>query len=105
MILRVFLGGARRPEMAELPAEELRRAVYGELRRLVGIRGEAHYEDLARWPRTMPQYHVGHLVRVAEIERRVADLPGLELAGNALRGVGLPDCIHGGELAAERALG
>ena len=50
----------------------------------------------------MPQYHVGHLTRVASIEARVAALPGLELAGNAYHGVGIPQCIHSGETAAER---
>jgi oxygen-dependent protoporphyrinogen oxidase len=52
----------------------------------------------------MPQYHLGHVDRVARIEARVAKLAGLELAGNAYRGVGVPDCIHSGELAAERLL-
>jgi oxygen-dependent protoporphyrinogen oxidase len=50
----------------------------------------------------MPQYHVGHLQRVAAIERLAAQHPRLALAGNAFRGVGLPDCIHSGEEAAER---
>ena len=103
-IVRVFVGGARRPEMVELPEQQLRDIVHGEVKRVLGVAGEPCYEDLARWPRTMPQYHVGHLDRVAGIETRVAELPGLELAGNAFHGVGLPDCIHGGELAAERAL-
>jgi oxygen-dependent protoporphyrinogen oxidase len=53
----------------------------------------------------MPQYHVGHRQLVARIEARAAALPGLQLAGNAYHGVGLPDCIHGGQPAAERILG
>ena len=52
----------------------------------------------------MPQYHVGHKELVAGIEARAAALPHLELAGNAYHGVGVPDCIHTGELAAERLL-
>jgi oxygen-dependent protoporphyrinogen oxidase len=50
----------------------------------------------------MPQYHVGHLNLVAQIEARAAALPGLELAGSAYRGVGVPQCIRSGEAAAER---
>jgi oxygen-dependent protoporphyrinogen oxidase len=53
----------------------------------------------------MPQYHVGHLTRVETIERRSGALPGLSLAGSAYRGVGIADCVHSGELAAEQALG
>jgi oxygen-dependent protoporphyrinogen oxidase len=49
----------------------------------------------------MPQYHVGHLERIDRIARAVARLPRLALAGNAYRGVGIPDCIHSGETAAE----
>jgi oxygen-dependent protoporphyrinogen oxidase len=50
----------------------------------------------------MPQYHVGHLTRIARIERFAAHWPGLALAGNAYHGVGIPQCIASGEAAAER---
>ena len=52
----------------------------------------------------MPQYTVGHLERVAEIERRAAGASGLVLAGAAYRGVGIPDCVRSGEAAGETAL-
>ena len=67
------------------------------------ITGQPLWTDVARWPASMPQYHVGHLQRVAEIESRAANLPGLALAGNAYHGVGIPQCIHSGETAAERS--
>jgi protoporphyrinogen/coproporphyrinogen III oxidase len=103
-LLRVFVGGARRPEIAAMRDAELKPLVLEETSRLLRIRGEPCYCNIARWPGTMPQYHVGHKDLVARIERRVALLPNLALAGNAYHGVGLPDCIHGGELAAERIL-
>ena len=99
-LLRVFVGGARRPELAEMPDAELLPLVQAHLRPLLRIEGEPVFCDIAHWPRTMPQYHVGHQERVARIEARLAQIPGLKLAGSAFRGVGLPDCIHGGELAA-----
>ncbi len=49
----------------------------------------------------MPQYEVGHLDRINEIENEIKNLPGLALAGNAYRGAGIPDCIRSGEAAAE----
>ena len=58
--------------------------------------------EIARWPTAMPQYHVGHLDRVARIESLVEKLPTLALAGNAYRGVGVPQCIASGEAAAEK---
>jgi protoporphyrinogen/coproporphyrinogen III oxidase len=54
-----------------------------------------------RWPRGMPQYTLGHLERLRRIEERLAEHPGLALAGAAYRGVGIPDCIRSGEEAAE----
>ena len=49
----------------------------------------------------MPQYNVGHLDRVERIETRLKRFPTLALAGKSYRGVGIADCIHGGETAAE----
>ena len=100
VVLRVFVGGARAPQMAEMPDELLLPIVLDELTKLLKIKGEPKYTLIAHWPRTMPQYHVGHKDLVASIESRVDRLPGLELAGNAYHGVGIPDCIHTGETAA-----
>src|SRR5208282_287967 len=104
-LLRVFVGGSRWPEMAEMPDGELLPLVLEHLRPLLRIKGEPVFCDIAHWPRTMPQYHVGHQQRIARIEVRLALLPGLKMATSAFRGVGLPDCIHGGEQAAEQILG
>jgi oxygen-dependent protoporphyrinogen oxidase len=116
VLLRAFVGGARRHELAEMPERELVPLVLGELRPLLGIGGkgkqasasgrqaEPCYVNTAHWPRTMPQYHVGHRERIARVLSHIAALPNVELAGNVLEGVGIPNCIHTGELAAERAL-
>jgi oxygen-dependent protoporphyrinogen oxidase len=101
-LLRVFVGGARHPEMAEMPDDELLPLVREHTEKLLKIDGEPEFCDMAHWPGTMPQYHVGHRERVARIRAKVSGLPHLDLAGNAYAGVGIPDCIHGGQLAAER---
>jgi oxygen-dependent protoporphyrinogen oxidase len=103
-LLRVFVGGARYPEMVEMPENELRPRVLGELAQLLGIDGQPIYSSLARWPRTMPQYYVGHKELVERIEKRAAALPNFALCGNAYRGVGIPDCVHAAEQAAEHAI-
>ena len=100
-LLRVFVGGARHPELAEMPDEQLLPLVLEHLRPLLQISGDPEFYDIAHWPRTMPQYHIGHHERVARIEARLENLPGLKLAGSAFRGVGIPDCIHSGQVAAE----
>lgn len=100
-LVRAFVGGARRPEMASLPEDVLVTLVTGELRTLVGLTGEPLFARVSRWPQAMPQYAIGHLDRVAAIERRAAALPGFALAGAAYHGVGIPDCVRGGEAAAD----
>jgi oxygen-dependent protoporphyrinogen oxidase len=50
----------------------------------------------------MPQYNLGHLERLARIEAKVKRFPNLALAGNGYRGIGIPDCIHSGYMAAEK---
>ena len=102
VLIRVFIGGALQPELTNLPEESLRTIVLKELRELIGLTGEPEFFEVARWDGMMPQYHVGHLERVSQIEQRAELLPHFALAGNAYRGVGIPFCIHSGEQAAER---
>jgi protoporphyrinogen/coproporphyrinogen III oxidase len=104
-LLRVFVGGARHPELAEMPDDQLLPLVREHTEKLLRIHGEPVFVDIAHWPGTMPQYHVGHKERVARIRALAEALPNLELAGNAYSGVGVPDCIHSGEMAVERILG
>lgn len=104
-LLRAFVGGAGRPELAGMDDAELRPLVLAELARLLDIRAEPTYCHIAHWPETMPQYHVGHRQRIQRIEDRLHRLPGIQLAGNAYHGVGLPECIASGEQAAQRLLG
>ncbi len=104
VLVRVFIGGALQRELAELPDDELQRIATEELRDLIGARGEPLLVDIARWPASMPQYHLGHLALVAAIEAATTRHRGLALCGSAYHGVGIPHCIHSGEQAAERML-
>jgi oxygen-dependent protoporphyrinogen oxidase len=105
VILRTFVGGAMQPHLLDQPDEELIALVRAELAEILGVRGDPEFAIVARYPRGMPQYHVGHLDRVVRIEQLASQIPGLALAGNLFHGVGLPDCIHTGEAAAERVWG
>jgi oxygen-dependent protoporphyrinogen oxidase len=104
VLLRVFMGGALDDTALAQPDEGLVATARRELAALLGVRGEPVFTRVARYPRAMPQYHVGHLARVESIDRATARLPGLELAGGAYRGVGIADCVRSGEEAAVRAL-
>ena len=104
MLLRTFVGGELQPELVDRDDSEIERLVREELGALLGVRGDPEMVDVVRYPRMMPQYVVGHLDRVSEVDRLVAEIPGLALAGNAFRGVGLPDCIASGVEAAKSVL-
>jgi oxygen-dependent protoporphyrinogen oxidase len=79
-------------------------AVIEELRTIAGVTAHPRFTRIFRWPRSMAQYTVGHPTRLAEMEARVAALPGLHVAGNAYQGIGIPDCIRMGRAAAEKIL-
>lgn len=99
-LIRVFLGGAARPDLAEAPEEELIRIARGQLEELLGVSGAPRLCKVVRWREAMPQYHLGHQKRVAEIRAQTAKHPGLLLAGNAYDGVGIPNCIRSAKDAA-----
>lgn len=103
VLLRGFVGGARRPEALALSDEVLVDTVRDDLTQLLGIRGEPVLARVFRWPRANPQYHVGHRARVAEIDQRLEQTPGLQIIGAAFHGVGIGDCVAAGRTAGAAA--
>jgi oxygen-dependent protoporphyrinogen oxidase len=103
-LFRLFLGGAGRGDFTTRSDEELLRIVETEMRDVLGITATPVLVRINRYDRVMAQYNVGHLDRLARIDQRLVRLPGVALAGNAFRGVGIPDCITSGRRAAEVVL-
>ena len=104
VLIRVFFGGADRPDQLDFSDDKLIAMATEELGELIGVRGRPDLTRVVRWPASMPQYHVGHLEIFERIERACDRWPTLALAGNAYQGVGVPNCIHSGVMAAERIL-
>jgi oxygen-dependent protoporphyrinogen oxidase len=103
--LTCYVGGERQPELASLPPEKLFPLVTGDLRRLLGVRGEPTFAHHVFWPRAIPQYNVGYgrfRALMTEIEQTA---PGLWLAGSYRDGISLGDSIVAGGKVAERVLG
>ena len=101
-MLRGFVGGALSPQSFALDDEAMTAAVLADLRDLLGVRGAPLWSMLTRYPRSMPQYHMGHLERVARIETAMRAEPTLALVGGAYRGAGIPDTIRSANDAAAR---
>jgi len=100
-LLRAFVGGALQPEMFELDEGRMVDAVRRDLRDLLGVEAPPLFAHVERWPRSMAQYHLGHAERVARLRATLGRHATLALCGNAYEGAGLPDCVRGGESAAE----
>ncbi len=92
-LIRVFVGGDGREHLVDLSDEELVALVQAEIAEIMGVTAKPIMHRIFRWPKSNPQYDVGHLDRVAEMESLATSIPGLYLTGSAFRGVGIPDCV------------
>jgi oxygen-dependent protoporphyrinogen oxidase len=104
IVARCFLGGTEDAGVLGESDEAVTAVVTQELREIAGVTAPPRFTRIARWPRSMAQYTVGHPARQAELEARLAQIPGLYVAGNAYQGIGIPDCIRMGKAAAEKIL-
>jgi oxygen-dependent protoporphyrinogen oxidase len=100
VVLRCFFGGANDDAILSESDESVAYIAQQELQRMMQVTAEPLFHHVARWPRSMAQYTVGHQARLKEIERHVANIPGLYLAGNGYHGIGIPDCVRMGRQAA-----
>jgi oxygen-dependent protoporphyrinogen oxidase len=92
-LLRVFVGGPRTLDLAQCADDELMHTACAALTDLLDLRGAPALVQVCRYAEALPQYHVGHEQRMAEVQRHIARIPGLALAGNYLAGVSINDCI------------
>jgi oxygen-dependent protoporphyrinogen oxidase len=95
VLLRSFIGGDHWAAGATDTA--IIEAVQEDLQRIMGIRQAPLATSIARWPRSMPQYEVGHSARVAAIRRQIGHLATVHLTGNYFDGIGIPDSIRLGK--------
>ncbi len=103
LLVRVFLGGSQHPEMMSWSDEDLTRTAVQELSDMIGWRGTPLWSRVLRWVDAMPQYDVGHVSRIAEIDSLLAAVaPTLQVAGAAYCGVGIPQCVRSGRRAIEK---
>jgi oxygen-dependent protoporphyrinogen oxidase len=100
--IRVFLGGSRNPDVLQLEDSAIEELARAELRDILGITATPLWSRIFRWMNGNPQYDVGHLAHVDALDALCT--PGLYLAGSAYRGVGIPDCVRQGQLAADAAV-
>jgi protoporphyrinogen/coproporphyrinogen III oxidase len=93
VLLRAFVGGARDPQALDQTDDQLVARAMAALTPLLGIRAQPLFSRIYRFERANAQHEVGHLARIAAIDRALARHPGLFLTGSGLRSIGIPDCI------------
>ena len=103
-MLRCFFSSSRMPDLLSYSNEALQQIAREELRAVLGLSAEPLFARTFRWERAMAQYETGHLDRVAEMEKILAEMPGFHIIGNSFYGIGVPDCIKSARQAVERII-
>lgn len=104
LLVRCYVGGVGREAILQLDDRALVTRVRDELASMCGVTAEPNYVEVNRWMKAMPQYTLGHLERLNQIEAALSRYGGLVLTGAGYRGVGIPDCIRDGAVAADRVV-
>ena len=102
LTLTSYVGGARYPELALLPPEQLIETTLADLRVLLGVRGQLTFVHTAFWPHAIPQYNVGYGKYRDLLTNIEAKTPNLFFAGHYRDGVSLGDSMVSGVNIAER---
>jgi protoporphyrinogen/coproporphyrinogen III oxidase len=101
-IIRAFFGGPTAAALDPPPDTTITAAALAQLATILGPLPPPAFTTVRRWPRSLPQYEVGHLDRITQLDDLIASIGNLSLLGNAYRGVGLPDLIHSARAAARK---
>jgi protoporphyrinogen/coproporphyrinogen III oxidase len=93
-LLTSFVGGATNPTIVQKTPEELVALVHREIAPILSIRNQPVFSNVTIWPRALPQYNLGHVARLARLEKLRANFPGLHFAGNYLNGPAIGTCVE-----------
>ncbi|MEO2040356.1 MAG: protoporphyrinogen oxidase [Pirellulales bacterium] len=104
VLIRTFIGGALDMGVADLTDEEVVEKVLLDLRATIGLHGSPSIVRVDRWHKSMPQYNIGHVERMKKIRLAESKLQSFGLAGSAYEGVGIPQVIESGQIAAAHAI-
>jgi oxygen-dependent protoporphyrinogen oxidase len=104
VLLRSMFGGATNPQAIELSEDEVRQKTMADLKLIMGIDAAPDFVKIFRHRRAIPQYIPGHSERLAELDRRLENIPGLFVTGNAFFGVGINDCVNASNQVSDKVI-
>lgn len=93
VLLTVFVGGTRQPDLALLHTDKLLPLVLHDLRELLSVSGEPVMTHRCTWPQAIPQYNVGYGCVQSALQNLEENHPGLYFGGNYRDGISVPDTI------------
>jgi oxygen-dependent protoporphyrinogen oxidase len=91
-VVRCYVGGAGEEDVLDAPDDDLVAACARHLAAVISLPDAPEHAGVVRWPRSMPQYELGHVERVARIRRQLP--AGIFVTGQPYDGVGIPDCVR-----------
>jgi oxygen-dependent protoporphyrinogen oxidase len=94
----IFIGGARSPELFELPKDTLIKKVLNEFHSIMKIQGEPVYITDRLWDKAIPQYNIGYIEHEKYFEQFEKENPGIFLSGNYRGGISVGDCVKNSEV-------
>jgi oxygen-dependent protoporphyrinogen oxidase len=105
ILIRIFVGGGHHEELVgDLDDRGMVNMVLEELDGILGLKADVQFSKVYRWFKGMPKYTVGHLDRISLLDRMLSVHPGLHLIGCSYKGIGIGDCVHEAQIAAEKIL-
>ncbi len=105
LLIRGFVGGGHHEELVhDLDDAGMVTMILEELDTILGLKAKPEFSKVYRWFKGMPKYTVGHLDRIAILDRMLSVHPGLHLIGCSYKGIGIGDCVHEAQIAAEKIL-
>lgn len=104
-LLRVMIGGARRPDVVSMPAADIEALARRELQQVLGITASPVRAWTFAWPDAIAQYTVGHLERRRAIDGLVSAHAGLSVCGTSYDGVSFNHAVKAGRDVAQAVAG
>lgn len=104
ILIRAFVGGKNADNIIKYNDKKIETLVLNDLQKILKIKRNPIFTFVHRYSQSLPIYKVGHSETVQKIQSKVKNISGLALAGNGYEGVGIPDCVQSGELAAEKIM-
>ncbi|PTE43241.1 protoporphyrinogen oxidase [Staphylococcus equorum] len=105
VLIRAYVGKPNDTVVNDHTDDEIVNIVKKDLSQMMTFKGAPDFSIVNRLPNSMPQYHVGHIARIKEVQAHIrTSYPRLRITGASFEAVGLPDCIQQGKNAVEELI-